>query len=197
MTLTEAIDLIRPAVVPLSGVWADIGAGTGLFTEALMLILEEGKVIAVDKSPHSLYANEQLAISNSKRSEDPARSEAVNGMATGNLQSGIGLEIIEADFNHPFVLPPLDGILMVNALHYAHDHTDVLKNVLTHLKPGGTFVLIEYDTDKPNPPWVPNPVSFVRFKELCEKAGLREPELIGTRDSVYNDGKMYVAKTSL
>ena len=177
MTLTEAIDLIRPSIVPSSGVWADIGAGTGLFTEALMMILEEGKVIAMDKSPHSLYSNEQLA--------------------KGNMQSKIGLEIMEADFNRPFSLPPLDGILMANALHYAHDHADVLKNVLTHLKPGGSFVLIEYDTDKPNPPWVPNPVSFIRFKELCERVGLKEPVLIGTRNSVYNDGKMYVAKTSI
>jgi hypothetical protein len=35
MTLQEAIDLIRPGVQPVSGIWADIGAGTGMFTQAL------------------------------------------------------------------------------------------------------------------------------------------------------------------
>jgi SAM-dependent methyltransferase len=197
MTLSEAIDLIRPAVEPTSGIWADIGAGTGLFTEALMSILEEGKVIAVDKSPHGLYSNEQLTIGNRQLTIGKVQKAIDKGqLANSNEQRIIGVEIIEADFNHPFVLPSLDGIIMANALHYAHDHAVVLKNVLAHLKPGGSFILIEYDTDKPNPPWVPNPVSFVRFKELCEKVGLKGPVLIGTRDSVYNDGKMYVAKTS-
>ena len=175
MTLNEAIDLIRPGITPTSGTWADIGAGTGLFTEALIEILESGKVIALDKSPHSLYE-------------------------IGNKQSVIGkkisLEIVEADFHQPLHLPPLNGIIMANALHYAKDHTTVLKNVLTSLKTEGTFILIEYDTNTPNNPWVPNPVSFERFKVLCEKVGLQEPVTIGTKKSIYRDGEMYIAKTS-
>ncbi|MGB3078068.1 MAG: class I SAM-dependent methyltransferase [Saprospiraceae bacterium] len=172
MTLHEAIDLIRPGVIPPSGTWADIGAGTGLFTEALLEILEEGKVFALDKNTHSLY---QSKIENRK--------------------SKITVEIYEADFNKPMILPPLDGILMANALHYAHDHLFVLKNVLTSFKPGGTFIVIEYDTDKPNPPWVPNPVSFNRFRELCKHAGLKEPVVIGRRHSIYQDGEMYAVIT--
>ena len=175
MFLQEAIDLIRPGVIPASGTWADIGAGTGLFTEALMEILEEGKILAIDKNPHSLYANEKIAI--------------------GNVKNKIGLEIIEADFNTRMNLPFLDGILMANALHYANDHHTALNNVLSSLKPGGTFLLIEYDTDKPNPPWVPNPVSLKRFKELCKNVGLKDPVEIGRRKSIYQDGEMYVVIT--
>jgi ubiquinone/menaquinone biosynthesis C-methylase UbiE len=172
MTLHEAIDLIRPGITPNSGTWADIGAGTGLFTSALLKILTEGKVIALDKSPHALYKIE-------------------------NPNSKLEYEIMEGDFNLPLDLPPLDGIIMANSLHYAHDHLVALKNVLRSLKSNGKFILIEYETNKPNPPWVPNPVPFRRFQELSKMVGLNEPALIGARRSIYSDGRMYVATTSL
>ncbi len=203
MTLHEAIDLIRPGVIPPSGIWADIGAGTGLFTEALLEILEEGKVIAVDKSPHGLYSNRQLAMSNKQLAINKGQLATGKGQlatgkgqsAMGNKQNKVSIEIVEADFNIPLALPSLDGILMANALHYAHDHLTVLKNVLTSLKPGGTFILIEYDTDKPNPPWVPNPISIEKFRELCKHTGMKAPREIGRRKSIYQDGEMYVVVT--
>ena len=167
MTLQEAIELIRPGVEPNHGTWADIGAGTGMFTLALMEILVEGKIIALDKSPHALYKIKP--------------------------SSTINLEIVDADFHHPLDLPALDGIVMANALHYAKDHLAVLKNVLAPLKPGGTFILIEYDTEKPNEPWVPNPVSFNKFKKLCDKTGLKQPVEIGRKKSIYSDGEIYAA----
>jgi len=167
MTLQESIDLIRAGVEPAHGTWADIGAGTGMFTLALMEILTEGKIIAVDKSPHALYKIKPVAL--------------------------ISYEIVEADFHLPFDLPALDGIVMANALHYAKDHLAVLKNLLATLKRGGTFILIEYDTDRPNEPWVPNPVSFKKFKTLCEEAGLTEPIEIGRKKSIYSDGEIYSA----
>ncbi len=165
MTLPEAISFIRPGIHPGSGTWADIGAGTGLFSRALMEILEEGTIIAVDKSPHALYSIK--------------------------VPIHMQLEIVEADFNNSLDLPPLDGIMMANALHYAKDHLYVLKNVLNSLRNGGVFMLIEYDTDVPNEPWVPNPVSLHLFRNLCRKVGLTEPELIGERSSIYQDGMMY------
>lgn len=173
MTLHEAVELIRPGVVPVSGIWADIGAGTGMFTKALMEILIEGKIIALDKSPHALFQS-NFADSESK----------------------VIVEIKEGDFNQSLDLPQLDGIIMANALHYANDHLAVLQNVITTLKPGGSFILIEYETKNPNPPWVPNPVPFQRFFDLCNLAGLNEPNTIGTHQSIYNDGIMYVARTS-
>ena len=178
MTLQEAIDLIRPGINPSSGTWADIGAGTGLFTQALMEILESGKVIALDKSPHALYeiGNRQSAI--------------------GNKKNKLSLEIVEGDFHQPLELPPLDGIIMANSLHYARDHKIVLKNVLSSLKSRGTFILIEYETDTPRNPWVPNPVSFRKFNELCNSLNLSNPTIIATRKSLYNDGDMYVATSN-
>ncbi|HEX5111717.1 MAG TPA: class I SAM-dependent methyltransferase [Saprospiraceae bacterium] len=170
VTLHEAIELIYQGVEPPMGVWADIGAGTGMFTLALMEILTEGKIIALDKSPHALYKIK--------------------------APSHLSLEIIDADFNQPLDLPELDGMVMANALHYAKDHQAVLQNVLASLKPGGHFILVEYDTDKPNEPWVPNPISLDKFRALCKNTGLSEPEEIARKKSIYNDGELYVAKTN-
>jgi SAM-dependent methyltransferase len=134
-----------------------------------MDILESGRVIALDKNPHDLHR--------------------ISG------KPSVHFEVREADFHDLLDLPPLDGVLMANALHYATDHVNVLKNVLASLRRNGTFILIEYDTIIPNDPWVPNPVSFKLFRELCGKVGLTEPVLMGTKESVYNDGRIYVAKT--
>jgi trans-aconitate methyltransferase len=120
-----------------------------MFTLALMEILESGKIMALDKSPHALY-----------KIKPPIH---------------VSLEIIDADFNQPLELPELDGIVMANALHYAKDHRYVLQNVLTSLKAKGSFILVEYDTERPNEPWVPNPVSLNTFRKLCKLSGLSEP----------------------
>ena len=169
MTLQEAITLIKPGVQPTHGTWADIGAGTGMFTLALMEILTEGNIIAVDKSPHALYKIKSSA--------------------------NVNVEVIDADFHKTLPLPALDGIVMANSLHYAKDHLTVLKNVLACLKSEGTFILIEYDTEKVNEPWVPNPISFSKFKTVCPKVGLNEPLEIGRKKSIYNDGEIYAVVT--
>lgn len=179
MILSEAIDFIQPSVQPNHGVWADIGAGSGLFTEALLHILKSGKIIALDKSPHVLY---QSGLQTSQNA--------------GKALTNLSVEIMEADFNHSLDLPPLDGILMANALHYANDHLQVLQNVLKHLKPEGTFILIEYELETPNPPWVPNPVPFKVFIELCSKTSLSSPVIKNTRESIYHDGRLYLAIAS-
>jgi trans-aconitate methyltransferase len=167
LTVEEAIAFIRPGIINSQGVWADIGAGTGTFTEALFHLLKSGKVIATDKSPHALYSL-----------KSPAH---------------IQFEIVDADFTKPMELPEVDGILMANALHYAKDHKMVLKNVLQYLKRGGTFLLIEYDTDNANPPWVPYPVSLSQFQKLCKDMELNRPEVLGRKRSMYSQGEMYLA----
>ena len=170
MTLYEAVELIRKGIEPPRGTWADIGAGTGMFTLAMMEILTEGKIFALDKSPQALYKIK--------------------------APSHLSLEIIDADFNLPLDLPELDGIVMANALHYAVDHQSVLQNVLASLKPGGNFILIEYDTEKPNEPWVPNPVSLKKFRNLSKVVGLSEPIEIGRKKSIYSDGELYAVVTA-
>ena len=167
MTIDEATNLIKPAVISNEGTWADIGAGSGVFTQALMRILESGKVFAIDKSPHMLW----------------------NLKSTG----GVEIEVMEADFNNPFTLPILDGVLMANTLHYAHDPIHVLRNIRQHMKEHASFILIEYETDVPLPPWNPYPIPFQKCAELFLQSGFGPPVIKNTHPSVYNSDHMYVA----
>ena len=167
MTIHEAINLIKPAVISPEGIWADIGAGSGVFTQALMQILTSGKIFAIDKSPHMLWSL-----------KTPAHLE---------------LEVMEGDFNDPFSLPMLDGVLMANTLHYAHDPVHVLRNIRKHMKEQSSFILIEYETDLPLPPWNPYPIPFAKCTDLFLQTGFGPPVIKNTHPSVYNSDHMYVA----
>lgn len=170
MTPTEAIEFIKQGILPTSGVWIDIGAGTGVFTRALFSLLTSGNVIAVDKNPHALY---------SLRAPLP-----------------LSYEIIEADFTKEMDLPFADGIIMANALHYAKDQEKTLSNIIQHLRPGGTFLLIEYDNTITNQ-WVPYPVPILKANKLLEDVGIIDIEVINKRKSGYGQGTMYLLSSRL
>ena len=52
MNHIDAFNLIRTGVPGRGGVWADLGAGSGVFTRALADLLgPEGQVFAVDRQP--------------------------------------------------------------------------------------------------------------------------------------------------
>jgi ubiquinone/menaquinone biosynthesis C-methylase UbiE len=147
--------------------WADIGAGAGIYTQALDQILEPGSVIyAADKNPHMLY---QIQL---ERCE---------------------LRIEELDFTRDFSLPEMDGILMANALHYAPNPQEVLVKVVDCLKPGGQLLLIEYETERPLSPWIPYPVPFRKFCELARELGLGEPREVNQIPSAYGHDHIYLA----
>ncbi|MEZ5041154.1 MAG: class I SAM-dependent methyltransferase [Saprospiraceae bacterium] len=169
MTIAEAALLIRDGVRSTDGTWADLGAGTGTFTQALQSILFSGKVFAVDKNPHALWRL-------------PAHEK-------------VFLEIVEADFSMPLDLPPLDGIIMANALHYLKDPAPFLQRILKNLKANGQFILVEYETNKANPPWIPYPIPFKYFKEIAQAAGFSEPREIGRSPSIYGHEYLYAAST--
>lgn len=168
MELSAAIRLIENAVPKSRGLWADLGAGTGLFTMALATLLpEQSHIYAVDKSPHSLY--KMLPIENQQ------------------------VTIIDSDFTKPFNCPPLDGIIMANALHYVKEKGNALAHILSYLKKGGIFILIEYDTDRPTPIWVPHPISYQRYQTLIQELPLEKPEQISSTPSMYGHQEIYVA----
>ena len=48
----------------------------------------------------------------------------------------------------------------------------------SHLRPGGTFAVVEYDADRGNP-WVPHPFRFATWERLAGEAGLAEARLLG------------------
>lgn len=166
MTLNEAIDLIEKAdLSDKPQRWVDLGCGSGLFTEALASLLPRAsKVTGVDKTRQSLKA------------------------AAGN---GVPLAFYQADFQRdslPF--SSLDGIMMANALHFIADKQALVDKLTACLRPDGVFLIVEYDTDTPNP-WVPHPISYEDLAILFRGCGFSEIRKTGERQSIYGGRKMY------
>ena len=148
----------------------DIGAGSGLFTLALDTLLpKDSTIYAADKNPHLLYS---LQLEHCK------------------------LVIEELDFNRPIAnhLPLMDGIVMANTLHYADHPLTVLENILKLLKPGGLFVLIEYELSTPLKPWIPYPIPFKAFEKLAEATQLTQLIELARTPSAYGHQHIYLAK---
>jgi ubiquinone/menaquinone biosynthesis C-methylase UbiE len=161
----DHVNLIRPADVKPGGSWADFGAGSGAFTLALREVLGAATTIyAVDKDKSSL---DQL--------QREYRSRFGN---SDHLHTHHG------DFSRPLALPPLDGILAANSLHYFKDRVRILQHIRSFLKPNGKLVVIEYNVDSGNL-WVPYPFSFGTFGSLAAQAGFAKPQLLATTPSSF------------
>ena len=104
---------------------------------------------------------------------------------------GTTLTPLVADFTKPLELPPLDGIVMANSLHFERDQLAVLRHVRGYLRPGGRLVLVEYDSDHGNP-WVPYPLSFGSWTTLAAEAGLRDTRRLASIPSRFL-GSIYSA----
>ncbi len=158
MDHTDHVNLLRPANLPQGGTWADFGAGTGAFTLALSeLVGLNAEIYAIDRDRGALSRLEQL-----------------HRARFGTSQN---IHAIHADFTGALSLPPLDGILMANSLHFYRDKEKVLRHIRKFLKWNGALLLIEYNVDWGNP-WVPHPLSFENFQSLALQAGYSEPELL-------------------
>jgi ubiquinone/menaquinone biosynthesis C-methylase UbiE len=170
MELNHAIQLISTpsldATTPQS--WADLGAGTGLFTTALStLIGKQSTIYAVDKSRSDLQQIKTAAE--------------------------VSLKTIKADFiKDELQLPALNGILMANSLHYVKDQHNFLDKMKHTMKEGGAFLIVEYDTDRANQ-WVPYPLSFIKLKQLFHELKFTTIEKIGETPSRYNNNNIYAA----
>ena len=144
--------------MPQGGVYADLGAGSGAFTLALReLVGLEAILYAVDTDRGAL---KQL---------DSAHRARFN--STDNLI------LLPSDFSRPLEIPPLDGIVMANSLHFFKDKEKILRHVREFLKPNGVLLLIEYNVDRGNL-WVPHPLSFETWRALAPHAGFSEPRLL-------------------
>lgn len=173
MNHNDHVNLLRPANLPQGGVWADFGAGSGAFTLALReLVGLDATIFAVDKDKSSLGELENL---------HRARFNSISNLI-----------LLPNDFFHPLDastgsaqrLPPLDGIVMANSLHYFREKEGILRHVRGFLKPNGALLLVEYNVDEGNL-WVPYPLSFETFRMLAPLAGFTEPRLLAKAPSSF------------
>jgi SAM-dependent methyltransferase len=140
----DHVSLLREGVPSKGGVWADFGSGAGAFTLALAdLIGAGGKIYAIDRDAAALRVLER-----DMRERFP----------------GVATEVYRADFIRPLAttLPPLDGIVMANALHFVPGprQESVLRLLRGYLRPGGG-----------GNPWVPYPLSYPVYEKLAGQSG--------------------------
>jgi ubiquinone/menaquinone biosynthesis C-methylase UbiE len=167
----DHVRLIREGVLGGGTTWADLGSGEGAFTLALADLLgPTGTIFTVDRDARALEV--QLA-------------------ALGRSFPAVSVTPLVGDFTTPLDLPPLDGIVMANSLHFERDKLAALRLVQGYLRPTGRLVLVEYGTDRGNP-WVPYPLSFASWAVLAAEAGFRDTRQLGSVPSRFL-GSIYSA----
>lgn len=162
MNHADHVNLLRNGVTTPGGVWADLGAGSGAFTLALADLLgPDATIYAVDRDGRALR---ELAAA--MRERFPT----------------VTLHTLMADFTQPLALPPLDGVVMANSLHFVRRKEPVLALVRSYLRPGAPLLLVEYNTDRGNV-WVPHPLSFAAWREMAARCGFARTDLLATQPS--------------
>ncbi len=159
-------ELLAPGITRPGGVWADVGSGIGYFTLALCQLLgPSAEIFSLDKNSRALEKQKR---------------------GLGKLVPEAHVHYIATDFTQRLDLPPLDGIVMANALHYVRleQQERVLAAIASHLKPEGVFILVEYEVRFGNP-WVPYPVNYSSFEYLASEAGLRDVRRIAAMPSSF------------
>jgi ubiquinone/menaquinone biosynthesis C-methylase UbiE len=159
MEHADHVRLLRDGVLGGGMLWADLGAGEGAFTLALADLLGPGgEIYAVDRDRGAL-----VRLESQMRLRFPAtRHHALVG-----------------DFTRSLTLPPLDGVVMANSLHFSREKEPVLRLVRAYLKPGGRLVMVEYNADRGNP-WVPHPLSYATWETVAAHAGFAHTRLLAT-----------------
>jgi SAM-dependent methyltransferase len=166
----DLVGLIREGVAG-TGVWAELGSGEGAFTLALAELLgPDGVIYSVDRDAGAIE-RQRRAIADTS----PDRTVIYQ----------------HADFTRPLDLPPLDGVLTANSLHFVRRKEPVLEAIRGYLKPGGRLLLAEYNGDHGNP-WVPHPMSYSTWERLATQCGFSGTRRIGSVPSRFF-GEIYAA----
>ena len=115
MTHKDHVELLKKAVPENSGgVWADIGSGDGAFTLALRdLAGPEVEIFSVERDRGRLESQKR-----NFQHEFPGTS--IHFMRTG-------VEDI-------LILPPLDGLIMANSLHYFEHKEQILNKIIKKVR---------------------------------------------------------------
>ena len=174
MNHADHVALLRPGVATTpDAIWADLGAGGAAFTQALADLLGPGATIHM--------------VDRDRRTVERGAAE------TAQRFPGVNLIPHLADFTAALSLPPLNGLVMANSLHFVRDgdKEPLLRRLRAHLKPSGRFLLVEYNADRGNM-WVPHPLSYDTWAALAARAGFGRVALLGRVPSRFL-GEIYSA----
>jgi ubiquinone/menaquinone biosynthesis C-methylase UbiE len=167
--IEKARTLLRAGVEDAGGTWSDVGCGDGIFTAALHTLLQPGsEIYAVDRNRRALKA-------------------LMQNFAEGYPEASI--HPILADFTHPLSLPPSDGLVMANSLHFVKHKRPVLIRLVDLLKPGGRLIVVEYNATQGNFA-VPYPLDEGGFLALAVEVELRKARILARIPSSFM-GEMY------
>jgi ubiquinone/menaquinone biosynthesis C-methylase UbiE len=162
---------LRKGIPTTGGVWADFGAGSGAFTLALAELVGPTAVIhAVDKDKRAL-------------------AELARAMSAQFPQ--VTLHTQSADFTKPLQLPPLDGLVAANTLHFLRHKDPTLQLWRSYLKANGRLLIVEYNTDRGNH-WVPYPFTYPTWVQMAGQNGFEHTEMLAKRPSRFL-GEIYAA----
>ena len=107
----------------------------------------------------------------------------------------IKVAYLNADYTNRLDIPPLDGAVMANALHFQRDKGSVLALIRGYLQPWGKLILVEYNLDHGNT-WVPYPLSYKTWQIVARSSGFSSTRLLAKRPSRFM-GEIYSALSSL
>lgn len=164
MNHRDHVNLLAGGVTTPGQTWADFGSGTGAFTLALADLLGPGgQIYSVDKDGGALRSQERA-------------------MQAQFPQTGVSY--LTADLTRPLNLPLLDGLVIANALHFQKYNLQagVVQQLKSYLRPGGRFILVEYNADRGNV-WVPYPLSYPRWEKLARECGFSQTQLLAVHSS--------------
>jgi ubiquinone/menaquinone biosynthesis C-methylase UbiE len=167
MTIDQAAALLRTPRIEWARpqVWCDLGCGEGAFTLALASLLAPGSTI------HAIDIDRR-ALRKIPESHD-----------------GVSIRTVVADINSLSLrLPPGDGILMANSLHFIQEQAQLLARLTAVTR---RFLVVEYDRSRSSV-WEPYPVNFNRLCDLFHEAGTDAVHRIDSRRSRFG-GTMYSA----
>jgi ubiquinone/menaquinone biosynthesis C-methylase UbiE len=153
MNHEDHIRLLHGGIPDPGGVWADFGSGTGAFTLALAeLVGPQAEIYSIDRDRSALRQQEKQLRDFFPEGQRPV------------------LHTLAADFTRRLEIPLLNGVVMANALHFQRRKELVVELIQSYLRPGGHFVLVEYNVDHGNP-WVPYPLSYQTWENLAQRCG--------------------------
>ena len=172
MEHAAAVSLIRAGVGAPGETWAELGAGSGVFTAALSALLGPGGTV---------YASDR----------DIQAVKRLRALKT----SGATLHVQRADLTRPrelSYLTDLDGLLVANALHFVPRQGRVLRQLVQLLRPGGRLLVVEYDTSQ-RTPWGPFPLPLARLQRSMQASGLGDFSEVGRQPSLFGGRELYAA----